>query len=86
MLKPITTETIIPMGKHKTVFSDVLAIIRVHDEAGGPFLSIEGRNDEPEDKYNHHHFYLNNEAEFDQFAEICRAVLKQAEDAQGCIE
>lgn len=86
-LIPITTETIIPMGRFKTVFSDIRAIIRVHDEAGGPFLSIEGQNDEPEDGYNDHQLFLQSETEIDQFAAICKAVLKQAEDAaQGANE
>lgn len=85
-LTPINTETIIPMGEHKTVFSAIRAVIRVHDEAGGAFLSIEGQNDEPEDGYNEHQFFLQTEAEIDQFAEICKAVLKQAEAAQGYIE
>ena len=86
-LTPINTETIIPMGEHKTVYSAIRAVIKVHDEAGGPSLSIEGQNDEPGDEYNDHQFFLQSEAEIDQLAAICKTVLKQAEDAaQGANE
>ena len=46
----------------------------------GPFLSIEGQNDEPDgDDENMHQFYLCSHAEIDQFAAICHDLLRQAE-------
>lgn len=85
MLTPITTETIIPMGEHKTIFSAVRAVIRIGDQAGGPYLIIRGENDEPDkcDGENGHEFFLNTKHEIDEFAAICRRMLKQAEQAQG---
>lgn len=80
-LEQITTEVIIPMGVDKTIFSTCRAKIRVGDQGGGPYLLIEGCNDEPDkdDGETGHEFYLQSLDEIDQFADICRMVLKNAQ-------
>lgn len=79
MMRVITTEQVIPLGqKRKFIFDDVRCVLRVHDEAAGPFLSVEGQNDYPDNEYNDHQFYLQDHDEIDQFAAICHALLKQA--------
>ncbi len=80
-LKAITTEQIIPLGeKRQFIFDNVRCVLRVHDEAAGPFLSIEGQNDEPDDDgENPRQFFLCSHDEIDQFAAICHDLLRQAE-------
>jgi len=81
--KPIIKEMLIPQGQYNTIFSDTMVRIIVHDEAGGPFLGIEGVYDpEGNDEYSTHEFFLNDEDEIDQFCQICKEVLRQAVNAE----
>lgn len=74
----IPTETCIPMGQHKTVYSEQRVYIRVRDEAAGPYLAIEGVNDEVEEGQGEHEFYLGSIGEIEDFAEICKTILNHA--------
>lgn len=80
-LEQIITEVIVPIGDNKTVFSTCRARIRIADQGGGPYLMIEGRNEEPDiaDGETGHEFYLQTLDEIDQFADICRNVLMKAQ-------
>lgn len=78
----IPTETCIPMGEHPTVYSDKRVYIRVRDKAGGPYLAIEGSNDDPEDGDRPAEFYLQSIEEIDDFADICKRILKDAQEVE----
>lgn len=82
-MKTIQTETVIPIGEHKTIYSSCRCYIRVEDEAGGPYLSIEGIDDEAEEGKSQHVFYLQSIKEIDEFAAICKRILKNAEEVSG---
>lgn len=79
-MKPIVTEAIIPLGEDaKSIFSPMRIKISVDDEGAGPWLRIEGID---EDKCPAEHcFYLQSEAEIDEFSAICKRILKEAEEA-----
>jgi hypothetical protein len=72
----IPSEVIIACGDTKAIFSAQRIVIRVADEGGGVYLAIEGIDDDSEE--NAHCLYLQTEAEIDQFASICKKVLKDA--------
>ena len=70
-----TTEIIIPMGEQKTIFSAQRIVLRIEDEAAGPFLSMEGKDDEGD---NPHAFYLCTEKDINEFSAICKKMLADA--------
>lgn len=84
-LEQIITEVIIPMGEHKAIFSTCRAKIRVGDQGGGPYLLVEGCNDEPDTGGGEtgHEFFLQTMDEIDQFAEICRGILTTAQAVEA---
>lgn len=81
-MKPIITKITIPLliPEKETgyIFSPSRVEIAIQDEGAGPYLCIEGINDEPELNAgeNAHQFYLQTIAEIDQFAAICKKMLK----------
>lgn len=77
-LRSLPVEHIIPMGEYKTHFSEIRCHVRIHDQAGGPYLAIHGENDEPDSEERPDEFYLNDEAEIDQFCAICKKLLRLA--------
>lgn len=82
-MKAIYTECIVSLSPDTdcgagTTFDSSAAIIRVVDDAGGPYLMVSGRSDEEDDNLARS-FSLNTSAEIDQFAAICKAMLAQAE-------
>ena len=81
---PIQTEIIVACGEHKTVFSAQRIRIRVFDQAAGPYLGVEGFDDDAEADTGDggpHCFYLETEAAIDQFSALCKQILKQANEA-----
>lgn len=79
-LRAITTQQIIPLaGGREDIFDPVRCVLTFHDEAAGPFIGVEGQNDEPDTECNAHQFFLCSHEEIDQFAAICHALLTQAE-------
>jgi hypothetical protein len=66
------------------IFGEHRIIIRVDDQGGGPYLVVRGYNSEPVKGSGEtgHEFFLNSEAEIDEFAATCKALLKQAERTQ----
>lgn len=81
-MQKIITEILIPMGEHKALYSAYRCKIRVDDEGAGPFLAVTGENDEPDPaaKETGHEFFLTSMGDIDEFAQICRDMLKQAQD------
>ena len=79
-MKTITTETIICIGEPLTTFCQQQIIVRVEDEAAGPYLVIRGLDDEEETEEKKYSFYLQSEKEIDEFAAICKRILKDAEE------
>jgi hypothetical protein len=79
-MEKIITEVIIPQGTDKTVFSPQRVQIRINDLAAGPFLIIEGFNEEPGAGESAHEFCLQSIEEINQFAAICRRMLRSAEE------
>jgi hypothetical protein len=81
----IPSEVIVACGEHKTLFSAQRIVIRVLDMAAGPFLAIEGiDDDQTADGENLPHcFYLQSEEEIDKFSRICKRILKQANEASN---
>ena len=82
-MKAIYTECIVSLSDATdagagTTFDLHAAIIRVVDDAAGPYLMIGGRSDEQDDNLARS-FPLCTAAEIDQFAGICKAMLAQAE-------
>lgn len=73
----IPTEVTVIMNGDKAIYAAQTAIIRVMDEAAGPYLAIEGKDDESTE--HPHCFYLQSEKEIDEFAAICKKVLREAE-------
>lgn len=82
LLKTIPTETCIPMGQFPTVYSDKRVYIRVRDEAAGPYLAIEGVNDDLQDGDKATEFYLQSIKEIDEFAVTCKRILKKAQEVE----
>ena len=80
-MQPITTETLIMMGEFRTIYTAQRVVVKVRDEAGGPYLSIEGIDEEPTSEGNEHQFYLCSEAEINEFSEILKETLRDAETA-----
>lgn len=79
-MRAFTTEVTIAMTEDPRIFSPQVCRIRVLDEAAGPYLAIEGIDAEPDDEgHGAHCFYLQSDAEIDEFAAICKRVLKEAE-------
>lgn len=82
-MRAIYTECIVSMSPATdtgagTTFDEHAAIIRVVDDATGPYLMVSGRSDE-QDENLARSFPLCTDAEIDQFAAICKAMLAQAE-------
>ena len=82
-MKRIYTECIVSLSHATdtgagTTLDSHAAIIRVVDDAAGPYLMIGGRSIDEDDNLARS-FPLNSVAEIDQFAAICRARLAQAE-------
>ena len=75
--EPIVSEVCIPIGEHKTLYSAQRIIIQVRDDAAGLYLAIHGKNDEPEVDETEHEFYLNTVDEIEEFANICKQLIKQ---------
>jgi len=80
-MTPIPTEITIACGECNAIYSEQRIIIKVQDASGGPYLSIEGFDDEPLDDNEKHCFYLCNNKDIDQFSKICKKLLKDAENA-----
>lgn len=82
-MNAIYTECSIGFNGDSPIFGGNRAIIRVHDQGAGPYLGIRGATDEPikADGETKHDFFLCTEAEIDKFADICKAMLRQAEPA-----
>lgn len=82
-MRAIYTECIVSLSPATetgagTTFDQSAAIIRVVDDAGGPYLMVAGRSEE-DDEALARSFPLCTPAEIDQFAAICKAMLAQAE-------
>ena len=77
----IPAETIVPLGDGNSLFAAQRIKIRVEDESSGPYLIVEGIDDEPVEGGNAHCFYLCTAKEIDEFAAICKRILKEAEMA-----
>lgn len=85
-LVTIPTETCIPLGEFKTVYSTQRVYIRVHDQAAGPYLAIEGVNDKPDSEESATEFYFQTIEEINEFAKICRSILKKAQRAEAEVD
>ena len=79
-MKKIVSEIIIPLGEHKTIYSAQRIVLRVHDLAAGPYLAIEGIDDEPTNEGENKHMFYLEANQIDEFAEICKEMLKDAEE------
>lgn len=77
-MKTIYTECVMAMNGCNPIFGNNRVIIRVDDEAAGPYLVIRSYNGEPLPGETEHDFFLQSEEEIDQFAAICKSMLKQA--------
>ena len=82
-MRAIYTECIVSMSPDSdpsagTVYDSHAAIIRVVDDAGGPYLMGTGRSDDRNEDLARS-FPLGTNDEIDQFAAICKAMLAQAE-------
>lgn len=79
-LNQIITEIIIPTdgGKQHSIFPEASAKIRIGDEGAGPYLKISGSNLSPTEDETGNEFFLCSAEEIDQFANICKKMLKQA--------
>lgn len=65
------------------LFSPNRCVIRVDDEAAGPYLIIKGEDDEPTNPGNEHSFYFCDTEDIDVFSSLCKGILAQAENASA---
>lgn len=79
-MKVCYTECVMTQDGESPIFGPHRIVIRVEDNSGGPFLVIRGVNGEPDPGETEHDFFLQSEAEIDQFAEVCKSMLRQAEE------
>jgi hypothetical protein len=77
----MTTEISIAMNGGNPIYGEHRVIIRVDDEAAGPYLVICGQNGDPQEGETGHEFFLCTEDEIDQFAKVCKDLLRQANEA-----
>lgn len=82
-MKAVYTECVIPLNDCNPIYGENRIIIRVEDNAAGPYLLIRGYNDDPGQGEAEHDFFLCNDAEIDFFAAACKAMLKQANEANN---
>ena len=77
----ITTEKLIILNGGKHIFDPHRIRLRIDDQAAGPYLVISGENDEPDTSAGEtgHEFFLDDEGQIELFAEICKAMLKEAQ-------
>lgn len=77
-MKRIIERVVIP-SEDETVFAANRIIITLRDQAAGPYLAVEGVNDEPDESgdENQHEFYFCTVEEIDEFAQICRELITQ---------
>jgi hypothetical protein len=80
-VKVCYTECVMTQQDESPIFGAHRVIIRGDDNAGGPYLVIRGDNNEPDAGETEHDFFLQSEEEIDQFAEVCKTMLRQAEKA-----
>lgn len=78
MRAAMTEMTIVFGPDEPAVFRPVRAKLTVHDEAAGPYLAVEGINDEADSNENAHQFYLCSEAEIDEFSRLAKKLLASA--------
>lgn len=78
----IVSELTIPLGPTKGIYSESTIKISIDDEGSGPYLVVRGENDEPTERETGHEFFLCSCNEIDEFAEICKEMLRQAEITQ----
>ena len=80
IFKPIITEIIIPIGAHRTIFSEQRIIIKINDEAAGPYLTLKGWDDSMSDQPEKFDVILNTHQEIDELCEILHQTLRKAEE------
>lgn len=78
-MKPIITVMTVASGKETAIYAAQRIVITLLDEGAGPYLAIQGIDDELTDNgMNEHCFYLESVEEIDQFAAICKGMLYEA--------
>jgi hypothetical protein len=80
-MKTITTERLIILNGGQHIFSPHRIKLRIGDQAAGPYLLVSGKNDEPDTAGGEtgHEFFLESAEQIDQFAEICKQMLMEAQ-------
>lgn len=81
-MKVTYTECVMAQDGVSPIYGSHRIIIRVDDQAAGPYLVVRGYNAEPMDGETEHDIFLQTDAEIDEFAATCKALLKQAEQAE----
>jgi hypothetical protein len=83
-MKPIIERIIVSYGDNPAPYSAQRIIITLHDQAAGPYLAIQGVNDEPDklEDENNHEFYFQSIEEVNKFASLCRRMLRQYKDEE----
>lgn len=77
-MKYIITEIIIPLGgDNKEIFFPQRIKVSVRNEGIGNYIAVEGINDEPNDNENANEMYFESEQQIDDFASICKNLLKE---------
>lgn len=81
-MKAVYTECSIVLNGGSPIYGAHRIIIRINDQADGPYLVIRGENGEPDVDETPHDFFLQSDAEIDEFARICKDMLRQAQVAE----
>lgn len=79
-MRMLYTECSISLEEESPIYGKWRVIIRIDDQGGGPYLVIRGDNLEPNAGETPHDFFLQTEAEIDQFAARCKEMLRQAQE------
>lgn len=77
-MKTTYTECVIAQNGCDPISGDSRIIIRIADQGAGPYLQICGYHGEPIEGETASDIFLESDDEIDRFAEVCKAMLKQA--------
>ena len=79
-MKVLYTECAISMNGESPLYAEGRVTIRIDDEGGGPYLVIRGCNDGANDANSAHDIFLQSDEEIDEFARVCKNMLRQANE------
>lgn len=75
-MKAYYTECVLVHNGESAILGSSRVIIRVDDQGGGAYLVIRGENSDAAPDETAHDFFLQTDAEIDQFAEACKELLR----------